>query len=256
VRSSGNPKVTCVDINERALRFTKLNFEWNNFDTPTLILGNINTATGKHFGSTTPQSWKELLGESTTTYIVSNPPFLPVPVHDDTISSRYGLFSSGGASGEEFFQSLVGLSSLLLDRTDPSATLAVVSEFMNPSSNFGLKLSSWWSSADPARALLFTNEVAIDGNLYAQRRADSPKEASEWEDHLQREGIESVSPGLLFLKLNLSPKEMIQNESPDSHSVDLSQHLVPKTPEGSLWTPTNIDARDFTRHNIQDFELF
>jgi len=256
VRSSGNPEVTCVDINERALRFTKFNFEWNHFDIPTLILGNINTATGKHFGSKTPKLWKELLGESTTTYIVSNPPFLPVPVHDDTISSRYGLFSSGGASGEEFFQSLVGLSSSLLNRTDPSATLAVVSEFMNPTKDFDLRLSSWWSSVDPPRALLFTNEDAIDASLYAQRRADSPKEASEWEEHLQREGIESVSPGLLFLKRNLSPKETKQDEPPDSHSVDLSQHLVPKTSEGSIWTPTNIDARDFTRLHIEDFELF
>jgi len=248
VRSStGNPKVTCVDINERALRFTRFNFEWNNFDKPTLILGNINSGSGRLCGiDSPPKLWKDLLGDSTT-YMLSNPPFLPVPVHDDTISSRYGLFSSGGSSGEEFFQSLVRLSSDVLTRENPAATLAVVSEFMNPSADFGLRLSSWWSSPDSARAILFTNEEALDASTYAQRRADSPTEALEWEEHLQREGIESVSPGLLFLKRSPLTK--------DTHSVNCSQFLVPKTSEGSIWTPTNADGRDYTRRHLKNFEL-
>lgn len=237
----------CVDINERALRFTKFNFEWNDFEEPKLIVGNINSPSGRIFKTeTTPKPWKELLGESAT-YILSNPPFLPVPVHDDTISSRYGLFSSGGSSGEEFFQNLVRLSSTILDRQDPSATLAVVSEFMNPHVDFGLRLSSWWKEDDPAQALLFTNEDALDARVYAHRRADSSKEASQWEAHLQQEGITSVSPGLMFLKRN--PKKEIS----ESRSVDLAQFLVPKTTEGSIWTPTNLDARDFTRYHFKDF---
>jgi methylase of polypeptide subunit release factors len=246
-RSSGKTKVKCVDINERALRFTKFNFEWNDFEEPTLILGNINSSSGRIFNTeATPQLWKELLGESTT-YILSNPPFLPVPVDDDAISSRYGLFSSGGSTGEEFFQTLVRLSSVVLDRQDLSATLAVVSEFMNPNVDFGLRLSSWWNDGGPAQALLFTNEDALDASVYAQRRADSSKEASQWEQHLQQEGITSVSPGLMFLKRNPN------KEITDSYSVDINQFLVPKTSEGSIWTPTNLDAREFTRYNLKDF---
>lgn len=248
MRSADNPQVTCVDINERALRFTQFNFEWNNFETPRLILGNINRGSGRVYSTdSTPKSWRDLLGVSTT-YVLSNPPFLPVPVHDETISSRYGLFSSGGSSGEEFFQSLVRLSSEILDRENPAATLAIVSEFMNPSTDFGLRLTSWWSSPDFARAILFTNEEALDASTYAQRRADTPQEALEWKEHLQREGIESVSPGLLFLKRKSSPN--------DSHSVSCSQFLVPKTSKGSIWTPTNADGRDFTRGHMKDFELF
>jgi len=231
------------------LRFTKFNFECNNFEEPSLILGNINSSTGKRFEpEASPKPWKELLGESTT-YILSNPPFLPVPVDDETISSRYGLFSSGGSTGEEVFQSLVRLSSFLLDRNDPSATLAVVSEFMNPNGDFSIRLSSWWDESDHAQALLFTNEDALDARLYAHRRANSSKEASQWEEHLQQEGITCVSPGLMFLKRNR------KKQASESHSVEVAQFLVPKTPEGSIWTPTNIHAREFTSYHLKSFQL-
>ena len=256
-RSSGKTKVKCVDINKRALRVTKLNFEWNNFDEPTLVLGNINNPSGRIFESgATPKPWKKLLGKSAT-YLVSNPPFLPVPVHDPIISSRYGLFSSGGSTGEEFFESLVRLASGVLDRHDPSATLAVVSEFMNPNGDFDLRLSSWWSDGDPAVALLLTNEDALGASAYAQRRADSAEETAQWEQHLQQEDIESISPGLMFLKRkpNICDTKPREDEftGENTHVVDLTHRLVPKTTEGSIWTPTNRNARTFTRHHIAEF---
>mmetsp|Transcript_4544 Transcript_4544/g.11724 ORF Transcript_4544/g.11724 Transcript_4544/m.11724 type:complete len:553 (-) Transcript_4544:1599-3257(-) len=258
VRSSGYRSVKCVDINERALRITRFNFELNNFDKPTLILGNICQPTGKIFESNdAPKPWKELLGESTT-YLVSNPPFLPVPLNYDTIASRYGLFSNGGSSGEDFLQSLITLASEVLDRHDTCAALAVVSEFMNPAVDFDLRLSSWWKNGYPASALLFTNEAPLDAVAYAERRADSLDEVAKWEGHLQQEGIQYISPGLMFLKhgrnacdsrpLN-ETKTMIRN----SQDMDLAHYLIPTTPEGSIWTPTNLDARDLTRGIIKKF---
>jgi len=216
---------------------------------------------------TPPKLWKELLGKNSATYIVSNPPFLPVPAHDPTISSRYGLFSSGGSTGEEFFQSLIRLASDLLDRHDTSATLAVVSEFMNPNDeDFDIRLTSWWNKDEeiPAHALLLTNEEAIDAIEYSQRRADNPEEVDKWEQHLQREGINSISPGLLFMKRNSinyggarkhqdnDKKIKVRN---DTGIVDLTHCFVPKTSGGSIWTPTNIDARNFTRQYIEHFSL-
>ena len=254
VRSSGYNSMKCVDINERALRLTGFNFESNNFDKPTLILGDIRHPTGKVFESTEQQkSWKELLGESTT-YVVSNPPFLPVPENDDTIASRYGIFSSGGSTGEDFLGSLVTLASELLDQHDTCATLAVVSEFMNPAVDFDLRLSSWWKNGYPAKALLLTNEEPLEAGEYAERRADSLEEVSKWEGHLQQQRIESISPGLMFLKhsrntCGSAPKRMIR----DSHDMDLTHCLIPRTPEGSIWTPTNLDARDITRRLIKNF---
>jgi len=246
------------------LRFTRFNFEWNGFDKPTLVLGNINEPSGRAYDESgaTPKPWKELLGNSAT-YIVSNPPFLPVPVHEVEISSRYGLFSSGGSTGEEFFENLVRLASGVLDRDDPSATLAVVSEFMNPDADFDLRLSSWWDDVGSARALLLTNEVALSATVYAQRRADDLEEASQWEEHLRREGITSVSPGLAFLKRNpmicrSTPGSQDNSDSSvkdDGRIVELTHYLVPKTHEGSIWTPTNHCARSFTRHQLEEFSL-
>lgn len=255
--SSGKPTVKCVDINQRALRFTKLNFEWNNFDEPTLLLGDINQPFGRIFESDDePKPWKTLLSNSVTC-IVSNPPFLPVPIHNPTILSRYGSFSSGGLTGEEFFESLVKLASEVLDRSDPSATLAVVSEFMNPQGDFDLRLSSWWGDGGPARALFFTNEQAISAATYAQRRADSAEEKIEWEQHLHQQCINHISPGLLFMKRRgktghyETPRA--EKNTDEETLVDMTHCLVPKTTEGSIWTPTNIYARSFTRQNILEF---
>jgi Methylase of polypeptide chain release factors len=71
--------------------------------------------------------------------ILANPPFIPTPSYDDDdksgsvlgdISKRYGLFSSGGSSGEEVLESIVSMSSRLLRKDH--GLLAIVSEFMNP----------------------------------------------------------------------------------------------------------------------------
>eukprot|EP00429_Kryptoperidinium_foliaceum_P050885 CAMPEP_0176126710 /NCGR_PEP_ID=MMETSP0120_2-20121206/63960_1 /TAXON_ID=160619 /ORGANISM="Kryptoperidinium foliaceum, Strain CCMP 1326" /LENGTH=77 /DNA_ID=CAMNT_0017461653 /DNA_START=55 /DNA_END=285 /DNA_ORIENTATION=+ len=73
--------------------------------------------------------------------MLANPPFLPVPVGDETINKRHGLFSSGGGSGEEILARIVELASKYLE---PEGSLAVVSEFMNPGTDFFERLKSWW----------------------------------------------------------------------------------------------------------------
>eukprot|EP00536_Pseudo-nitzschia_multiseries_P000966 jgi/Psemu1/282692/fgenesh1_pg.12_\ len=276
--AAAKPEVKCVDINQRALRVTKLNFEWNDFEAPTLIHGNINTPSARIYAESEGPSpslqtsndkpWTKLLGKSSVNYLLSNPPFLPVPVQDPTISSRYGLFSSGGSTGEEFFESLIRLARDVLDENDPSATLAVVSEFMNPGRDFGRRLSSWWGSNDDgdgvassARALLLTNENALDAAEYAQRRADSAGEALQWEEHLDNNSIRFVSPGLMFLRRNHSPRRSTIRPEEDAApgaehiatAVDLHHVVVPKTREGSIWTPTNSVGREFTRVHIEQF---
>jgi len=185
---------------------------------------------------------------------------LPVPNNNNAISSRHGLFSSGGSTGEEFIQNLMQLAYTVLDREDPSAIVAIVSEFMNPGMDFDFRLSSWWNDVSPVQALLFSNEEALDAGVYARRRADSLDEVSIWEHHLQEEGIRTISPGLMFLKrkpttCSIKPSKEIKNTIHDTNVVDLTHYLVPKTSEGSIWTPTNLGARDFTRYHIKKFQL-
>ena len=160
--------VTCVDINRRALQFTKMNFILNGYPEPKLVLGDIvKDSTGQILNSSPSQSqilhpWEELFG--TPTHILSNPPFLPVPPstydaeeplsssslseaeaesasansngsNDDNdnralsdIQKRHGYFSSGGSRGDDVLRKVIQLASKILQ--PDNGKLAIVSEFM------------------------------------------------------------------------------------------------------------------------------
>ena len=260
LEDNGNIDVTCIDINPRALQFTELNFGWNGLPTPKLVQGDIT----QEFGDIDGNDWKSIFGQATT--IVSNPPFLPVPVLDDEISKRYGLFSSGGESGEIVLKRIVELACTSLvppsSNKDESGILAVVSEFMNPQSNFVNRCQDWWNNAttgDAAEGILLTNEISINADTYSERRADSQEEIQRWMKHLSNEGISHVSPGLLFMKKVSSDKDdesttvVEKKNDAVSHSgrLKLFSYLVPHSDQGSIWTPTNDLARAFTKSTLE-----
>ena len=225
--------VTSVDINPRALKLTGLNFEWNGLKRPKLILGDIRESSGLLYNNNERLTWEELLGEPTT--ILANPPFLPVPIKDPIISKRYGSFSSGGASGDLILERIVKLASKILSKK--SGTLAIVSEFMNPLSEFPRKLEEWWdTNKSSGQAIMFVNELPIDAETYSKRRADDDSEVEQWKRHLRQEHITEISPGLLFIKTKSN-----------SDDFQFSQYSVPKTDQGSIWTPTNLNARKFIK---------
>jgi methylase of polypeptide subunit release factors len=247
--------VTCVDVNRRALLLAKLNFEWNrdvttendnenlNLD---LVLGDLREDQGQRLivddeATTTtslPKSWPDLFAHPTL--ILSNPPFLPVPDVNTVIKHRHGWFSGGGPSGEDLLQRVIELSSEILSE---QGILAIVSEFMNPHL-VGSRIQEWWDrgSSDlkvataAAKGVLFTNQAPIDASMYAERRADTSEEEDIWKQHLEREGITHISPGLLFVR-----------KASNNGILRLEQELVPKTTQGSIWTPTNQEAVQFTR---------
>jgi tRNA1(Val) A37 N6-methylase TrmN6 len=226
--------VTSIDINSRALNLTKLNFEWNGFPMPKLVLGDITEPYGRSYETNEKLSWESIFGEPTI--ILANPPFLPVPVEDPIISKRYGLFSSGGASGDIILERIIRFASRTL--SESSGTLAIVSEFINPESEFPEKFRQWWGYSN-AQSVFFSNQEAMDADTYARRRADSSSEVDQWRDHLNQEGITDISPGLLFVKKQKSLSE--------NNEINFSHYLVPKTEQGSIWTPTNLKAREFTK---------
>jgi cytochrome P450/tRNA1(Val) A37 N6-methylase TrmN6 len=244
-------KVNSIDINLRALRFTKLNFEWNGLDAPILLHGDITSPTGCVFLPETDvqqrsTTWMHLLGK--VTMIVSNPPFLPVPRDDPTINKRHGYFSNGGPSGEVFLESVIQLASKILD-SQTNSSLAIVSEFMNPQNDFGKRLSRWWGNSNATCAILFTNQYPLDAATYASRRADSTGEDSTWREHLHSQQIQFVSPGFLFLKYTQPDATSRQS------AINFSHYLVPKTEFGSIWTPTNSAGRQFV-HRVLSADFF
>eukprot|EP00557_Chaetoceros_sp_GSL56_P013686 CAMPEP_0176478836 /NCGR_PEP_ID=MMETSP0200_2-20121128/1401_1 /TAXON_ID=947934 /ORGANISM="Chaetoceros sp., Strain GSL56" /LENGTH=742 /DNA_ID=CAMNT_0017874805 /DNA_START=27 /DNA_END=2252 /DNA_ORIENTATION=- len=189
---------TCVDVNDRALRFVRFNALLNGIDSDRIWTLKADLISGLCLDDVAGEgSSQEVDGKMNVidallhgalhmhkagnfgcgnisaglfNLILANPPFIPTPPRcideerrciSEDISKRYGLFSSGGSSGEEVLQCIVSMSSRLLQKEH--GLLAIVSEFMNPPtadidttvsfnqdslqsrhSQFLYKLRKWW----------------------------------------------------------------------------------------------------------------
>jgi hypothetical protein len=213
-----------------------------------------------HEKPTSPQQLPlpSLLQDRSVDLLLANPPFIPVPPHDDGIAHRYGMFSSGGPDGLVVVRAILQLAARVL-RDDDHATLAMVSEFGNPSVATATALllpvsrpddnndnddngdiDDWTRTRKTMTGLLCTNEMPVSAETYAARRADSEEEFGIWNNHLERMGIRTVSPGLLYLR-----RCQTRNRGGDSTN-SIPHYLVPKTAQGSIWTPSNEDAVECT----------
>lgn len=275
-------KAICVDINERALRFTKFNSILNGMgERIDVVKGDIRNDEALPMQDKLPdqtympgslaQALRSYAGDkkggmSTDGFdiVLSNPPFIPVPQiqpkggesFDDltrqSIDSRYGLFSSGGADGESILANILRMAPNLVSR---AGFVGIVSEFMNPSESLCHKMEQWWVEGcdndcvdltDVHSGVLFTNEVPIDAVVYARRRANDDDEYSIWLSHLNDQRIASVSPGLLYIRVQCQTAKGTDNRQRCT-SLELEHILVPKSAMGSIWTPQNLDAINFTR---------
>ena len=280
---SPTSKAMCVDINERALRFTKFNSMLNGMgDRVEIVKGDLierrmlpllEEATNQtpKSDSLVPALRSHCLrgeggGDSKEDdlfdIVLANPPFIPVPLvtTDDTdpghtsssasqaIDLRYGLFSSGGADGEAVLKSILEMSPKLVHSC---GFVGIVSEFMNPSESLCLKIEQWWNTEGSeddeaefdARGILFTNQEAIDAATYAERRSDDDSEYHIWISHLNKCCITSISPGLLFIQR----RQQAIDDSSNRNGLSFEHVLVPKSAKGSIWTPQNSDAIRFTQ---------
>jgi len=120
--SSNDSSAVSLDINERALRFTSFNAHLNGFeDKITTICADLLSG----------EAAEVLLNNGKTHYdiLLANPPFIPTPParsdipassirlkekNNDSTTPRYGLFSSGGSSGEDCLSAIVQLAPSLL----------------------------------------------------------------------------------------------------------------------------------------------
>jgi len=258
-------EAVAVDVNQRALRFTEFNARLNRMK--------VTTVQSDLLADDAMVSIEELVGRGESKkfdILLANPPFIPTPnlVSDDAALSlretnsiannaqSYGLFSSGGVSGEDCLCAIIQMAPRVL-RSD-GGLMAIVSEFMNPPLRdldeqkcmLLTKVEQWWGSHDVAASgVLFTNEHPLESQVYAQRRAltDDHGVISLWLNHLERYQIEHVSPGLLFVQY--------QNKGGNTNNApgcNIDYRLVPKTNNGSLWTPHNFNAVEYTMKMLND----
>lgn len=259
---------TCFDINERALRFIQFNACINGFTSQKDIFTCKANLLLEKDRKNIVQKWG-----NKSHIILANPPFIPVPrintstmlsseVSNDreiskNILKRYGLFSSGGPDGENVLREIISLTPRLLD-SSTCGILAIVSEFMNPSNSTGLmkRMKLWHqvyldNTTDgmaTMEGILFTNEFTISSLKYALRRANDEEEYELWCDHMNQLGIEDISPGLLFLQTEFVGQNLLKNDN----GWRVEHILVPKSNLGSIWTPHNKYAVQFTSKEWKD----
>ncbi|KAL7450232.1 hypothetical protein ACHAWC_002187, partial [Mediolabrus comicus] len=258
-------EAVAVDVNKRALRFTEFNARLNGFGK------DVTTLQSDLLADDTVPFMEELLKIGTRFDVVlANPPFIPVPnVISDNVAlslrspdlqnsqSCYGLFSSGGASGEDCLCAIMQMAPHLLRRD--GGLMGIVSEFMNPpllnatetECRLLTKLESWWGTTHDTAAsgILFTNEHPLNRQVYSQRRAlsnNNENTVSLWLSHLESHQINHVSPGLLFIKYQSKHHE---ENTKRQHQLQLEYRLVPS----SVWTPHNFNAVEYSMNVFSDF---
>jgi hypothetical protein len=248
----------CVDVNPRALRFCSANAALNRETTRVeMIQADLISGRCFRFSRGNVAKSEQRLSSLLSSYppfglVTANPPFLPVP---PALSTRHGLFSDGGGSGEDVLDAAVRLAAQVL--SDGGAAAVVSEFFFDPDRAILDRIRGWWtsglgamnrrSSFETATALLLTNERPVSVETYAERRSGSPSEYEDWCDHLRSLGVTGASPGLLVLRRGGATT----GSAMDRGGIAVRHELVPQSRVGSLWTPSNPGATAFTRNAIR-----
>ena len=223
--------VVCVDVNTRALRFARFNAALNGVNESHISFVQADLLKQPPTNDTSFLASGLLRNGRRFQVITANPPFLPVPPTLDA-NRRHGLFSSGGPSGDAVLQAVLCLAHEVLEE---NGTVAIVSEFC-----FGREDDLFRLSSHFGKGLLLTNQYPLSAVDYAKRRADSKHEFHVWKSHLVEQEIDAVSPGLLYVQKT-------------SQASSWKQVKVPKSSQGSIWTPWNTPAVHFTRKASNDY---
>ena len=281
---AGNILANVVDINQRALRFTRFNALLNGYDVlndqaekcnnekdfkpkiytmlEDLVKGKVSSGESLvdelHMCSSHQQSPRE---SEMFDLLLANPPFIPTPpkVSDNRVLSTYGdsdvnynnlpiygLFSSGGEDGEECLRAIIHMAPGLL-KNDGLA--AIVSEFMNPpSSDLGLYEPNVCSNIENWWRRSNTSKNALNGVLFTNEYPISSALYAE------RRAMPDDSEDAKLWKDHLEARKIhlispgllfLRHGSTVGDSSTLIHNVIPKTRLGSIWTPQNFYAVEY-----------
>jgi carbamoyltransferase len=172
--------VIAMDINLRALRFSRFNAQLNGIENVEFRQGDVCN-----------------LSDSLDEFdlILANPPFVPAP----TQSLRY---RDGGAHGEDILRYIVAEaeSHLVGD-----GILCVVSDLVNVN-DYHAKLRQWWRGAAKCMVLMTADRNEIQFALpHCQRPFDQSyrefyDELAEWVSHFRAAELQAVNFGFILLQ--------------------------------------------------------
>lgn len=186
VASRYSKHVTGVDLNPRAIRFSRFNAQLNGITNVKFVLGDLYHSISGMYD-----------------LILANPPFVASP-HEDL------KFRDGGAQGEEVLSRIITQASQYL--TD-NGRMSIVTDLVDVH-HYQQKLDHWWQGGDADKLVLHTADR--DDILFAVPHSHAPfgqsfeaynRELKRWVDHFHRIGLGSVNFGYIFIKKNQSGQE-------------------------------------------------
>jgi carbamoyltransferase len=179
VASRHSGEVTLVDLNPRAIRFSRFNVQLNGVENVKVLCGDL-------YGVVQGRSFDVIL---------ANPPFVPSPNEDYR-------FRDGGANGECILQRIVEESAGFLA---PGGSLFIVTDLVQVD-RYDTKLSSWWSG--PPADLLVLKTADRNAMLFSVPHSHAPFGQAyesyntlldEWVRNFEREQLQAVNFGYILV---------------------------------------------------------
>ncbi len=172
--------VVSVDINPRAIRFSRFNAQLNG-------INNIEFRSGDLYGAVPGQQFDTIL---------ANPPFVPSP-------TRGFRFRDGGANGEEILRAIVEGSANYLQ---PDGQLCIVTDLVDIV-DYETKLDHWWVGGAAHKLVLGTADrddilfsVPHSHAAFGQSFEQYNQELDQWVDNFHNAGLTAVNFGYILLK--------------------------------------------------------
>lgn len=171
-------EVVSVDINPRAIRFSRFNAQLNGVDNIRFHLGDLYEAASGYFNT-----------------ILANPPFVPSP-------SRDCRFRDGGATGEDILARIISESATHLA---PNGRLFVVTDLVNLS-EYEAKLKRWWQGGAAHQLILSTADrddilfsVPHCHGAFNQTPEQYAAELDQWLQNFHEAGLSAVNFGYILI---------------------------------------------------------
>ncbi len=173
-------QVISVDINPRAMRFSRFNAQLNGINNIEFRLDNL---------------YEAVLGQKFDT-ILANPPFVPSP-------TKGFRFRDGGANGEEILQAIVEGSA---NHLQPDARLFIVTDLVDIV-DYEAKLNAWWSAGAAHKLVLGTADrddilfsVPHSHAAFGQSFEQYNQELDRWVNNFHNAGLTAVNFGYILIQ--------------------------------------------------------
>jgi carbamoyltransferase len=182
VAASYSDYVVGVDLNPRAIRFSRFNADFNGIDHVDFRLGSL----------------YEPVADEQFDSITANPPFVPSP--DDSLG-----FRDGGRNGEAILSCIVQGAG---EKLRANGRLSIVTDLVDPD-QYIEKISNWWSGGAICGLILTTADR--DEALFSVPHARAPfgqsyeeysEELSRWVNSYRSASLGTVNFGYILLQEN------------------------------------------------------